>query len=273
LAQELRHRSFGRMRSLIGLALVAAAPCPAEVPAAEENGGIDAIGYIEELLGMLTYNGTHPGGKQTALEVFKPELMCYFGIMLDQGCDGLSESEEDRRELWDETCLDPDKEYFDAFKMLSSDEQKVYNELVYSSDAAVSTNSTTYDGLQVYDTLHQLANPQDGESKEVMCILTKLVDDGCLAFDTPRLSQAWEMKFTETPPILVDDSHSSVLMQHKQHVHRHPVTKQHNVQHQNLRAGHNKKHNKKHNKMGARKHGKHHKHSPVHQAMARPHKE
>jgi hypothetical protein len=196
------------MWAVLALAVLStAAPvCPVEVPGAEDNGGIDAAGYVENLLGMLAYNGTLPGSKLTAIEVFNPELICYFGILLDQGCDGLPANEE-RLEDWESICLDGNKEYFDAYKMLSGDEVKVYNELVYST-----MSSNFSQGLAVYDTLHKLTSPNDGESKEVMCILTKLVDDGCLAFDTPRLSGELMVKFQQTPPSAIPDEHSNVLL-------------------------------------------------------------
>jgi hypothetical protein len=198
------------MRSVFGLlAVVAATPeCPVSVPGPEDNGGIDAAAYVEELLSLLVYNGTHPGGKMTALEVFKPELTCYFGILLDQGCDGLPANEE-RGPDWESICLDPDKEYFDAYKMLSDDEVKAYNELVYST-----MSSNFSEGLSVYDTLHNLTSPADGESKEVMCILTKLVDDGCLAFDSVRLSGELELINHQYPPSPIPDEHGNVLLQH-----------------------------------------------------------
>ena len=203
--------------ALLFAAALAAPPCPAEVPPAEENGGVDAVAYVEELLSMLVYNGTYPTGKQTAMIVFKPELKCSAAILIDQGCSGL-EANEERAEEWDSICLNPDKEYFDAYKMLSDDEVQAYNELVYS------TMSSNYsEGLAVYDTLHNLTSPADGESKEVMCILTKLVDDGCLAFESPRLSQEMEMAFQATPAQPVPDEPGNVgLAQHKVETkHRH----------------------------------------------------
>lgn len=210
------------MWAVLALAVLsAAAPvCPVEVPTAEDNGGIDAAGYVESLLGMLAYNGTLPGSKQTAIEVFKPELICYFGMMLDQGCDGLPANEE-RGADWESICLDGEKEYFDAYKMLSPDEVVYYNEIVYS------TMSSNYSqGLAVYDTLHKLTSPNDGESKEVMCILTKLVDDGCLAFDTPRLSGELMVKFQVTPPSAIPDEHSNVLLVEEK-AHPQPAAKPH----------------------------------------------
>jgi hypothetical protein len=211
------------MWAVLALAvLTAAAPvCPVEVPGPDDNGGIDAAGYVENLLGMLAYNGTLPGSKQTAIEVFKPELICYFGILLDQGCDGLPANEE-RLADWESICLDGNKEYFDAYKMLSGDEVKVYNELVYST-----MSSNFSEGLAVYDTLHKLTSPNDGESKEVMCILTKLVDDGCLAFDTPRLSGELMVKFQQTPPSAIPDEHSNVLLvEETAHPHPHQKTQE-----------------------------------------------
>ena len=73
-------------------------------------------------------------------------------------------------------------------------------------------SSNFSEGLAVYDTLHKLTSPNDGESKEVMCILTKLIDDGCLAFDTPRLSGDLMVKFQQTPPSAIPDEHSNVLL-------------------------------------------------------------
>merc|ERR1719421_1309374 len=206
------------MRAALALVLGLAAaspPCPAEVPGASDNGGVDAVAYMEELVGMLVYNGTYPGGKQTALIVFKPELMCYAAILIDQGCSGI-EANEERAETWDSICLDPEKEYFDAYKMLSDDEVQAYNELVYS------TMSSNYSaGLAVYDTLHNLTSPADGESKEVMCILTKLVDDGCLAFESPRLTHEKEMAFQAIPVQTVPDEPGNVALVHVTHAKHH----------------------------------------------------
>merc|ERR1719378_652467 len=134
-------------RTWLSFALLAATHgepmCPVTV--SEDEGGVNEKGYVEELLSILTYNGTYPGGKQTALIVFKEELACYAAILLDNGCDGLPEN-KDRLVDWDSTCLNPDAEYFDAFKLMSGDEQKVYNEIVYS------TMSSNYsEGLAVYD--------------------------------------------------------------------------------------------------------------------------
>merc|ERR1719428_1695947 len=115
------------------------------------------------------------------------------------------------------------KEYFDAYKMLSGDEVKVYNELVYST-----MSSNFSEGLAVYDTLHKLTSPNDGESKEVMCILTKLVDDGCLAFDTPRLSGELMVKFQQTPPSAIPDPNSNVLLvEETAQPHQHQTTEAH----------------------------------------------
>lgn len=180
--------------------------CPVEVPSESLSGGVDTPGYVQELLSILTYNGTNPGGKRTALIVFKAELQCYLAILLDQGCNGLQPSKVDRKEAWDSICLNPDAEYFDAFKMMTDQEKKVYNELTFST-----TTSNYSTGLEVYNTMHNLTDPQDGESKEVMCGLMKIVDDNCVAFNTPRLSQQWEMLFTNEPPADVPDGPGRVF--------------------------------------------------------------
>ena len=67
----------------------------------------------KKLIGNMFAKSCHVRKILPSPEVFKPELVCYFGMMLDPGCDGLPANEE-RGADWESICLDGEKEYFDA---------------------------------------------------------------------------------------------------------------------------------------------------------------
>lgn len=155
--------------------------CPMELPIGQGKKKEVQETYFKKMhCSFIHGNGFLPGAKDHTfherwLKYYGKELECVYMSILDDKqdggpCGGMKSQNDKRQTRWEATCLSARTNEKDVIDMMEKPELKYYYKM-----------KSTMRESQAYDTYLNL----NGD-KELMCMLTRMVDDECGAFKSPR---------------------------------------------------------------------------------------